>query len=153
MAGVYINYNGISYSILSIHLENEAGRHEGKLLWTCSVGEDVDTGLIIPKMLIRIFVENAIEEGLILNGNGGRIEISAHKTSLGMLIMIHDEGIHFQDISSIRERREKRIRRLDEYLILFNENHPYLVHYDILDRSIHDSGKSGSRVLITIQFQ
>lgn len=138
---------------VKIYLEHEARRHEGKLVWTCSVEDGVDARLIIPKRLIGIFVENAIEEGLIRNGNGGRIEISVHNTSLGMLIMVHDEGIHFQDISSIRERREKRFRKLDKSLDRFNESHSYRIHYDLLDRSFHDSDKTGSRVLITVQFQ
>jgi sensor histidine kinase YesM len=135
------------------YLKNEDLGYGGKLVWTCSVEEEVNTGLIIPGRLIRIFVENAIAGGMIQNGNGGRVDISAHNTSLGMLIMINDQGIHFRDISLIREQRELRLRSLDQYLEQFNEKHPYLIHYNILDRNIHDPDKSGSRILITIQDQ
>lgn len=138
---------------IKTYLDNENLGYGGKLLWTCSVEDEVNTGLIIPKRLIRIFVENAIVGGIIQNGNGGRVDVSAHSTSLGMLIMINDQGIDFRDISLIREQRELRLRSLDNYLEQFNEKHPYLIHYNILDRNIHDSDKSGSRILITIQDQ
>lgn len=135
------------------YLTLESIRYEGKLSWTCSVDNDADTKVIIPERLIGIFVENALHQGLILNCDGGSIEISAHNTSLGMLIMVNDHGIHFEDISLIRQQRDKRLRDLDAYLRIFNENHPYIIHFDILDRSIGDAGLSGSRVLITIQYQ
>lgn len=134
-------------------LKNEVSRYEGKLSWTFTVEKDVDTDVIIPKMLIGIFVENALHQGMILNGDGGRIDISTHNTSLGLLIMVNDYGIQFNDISMIRQLREKRLRSLDAYLRIFNENHPYIIHYDILDRSVADTGRSGSRILITLQNQ
>ncbi|MEN8202727.1 MAG: hypothetical protein ABFS28_09045 [Bacteroidota bacterium] len=134
------------------YLENSASGFKGKLSWTCSVEDDIDTGLIIPKKLIRTFVENAISGGLIQDKEGGSVEISSHNTSLGMLIMINDQGIYFKDISSTRQQKERRLRSLDKYLNLFNARHPYLIRYDIHDRSIHDADKSGSRILITIQY-
>lgn len=135
------------------YLDAEALAYEGKLVWTCTVEEEVNTSLIIPNRLIRIFVENALSGGLIQNGDGGKVEISAHNTSLGMLIMINDQGIHYQDLTLIRQQRDRRFRSLNKYLEQFNEKHPYLIHYDILDRSIHNSDKLGSRILITIQYQ
>ena len=135
------------------YLEKEVLRLDGKLTYSCSVGEEVDTGLIIPERLIRIFVENAVSGGLIPNGNGGRIDVSAHTTSLGMLIMVNDQGIDFPNKSLIKRQRNLRLRSLDSYLEEFNEKQPYLIHYIILDRSVHDPGKTGSRILITIQFQ
>jgi sensor histidine kinase YesM len=138
---------------LKIRLERAVEEYRGKLSWTLSVGAEVDMGLIIPKKLILLFVENAISGGLIQNGNGGSLEVSAHVTSLGMLIMINDHGISFRDIPLIRQQREHRLRGLDTCLEQFNEKHPYRIHYNMLDRSIHDSEKSGSRILITIQNQ
>ena len=136
-----------------VYLDTEVLAYKGKLLWTCTVEEEVNTSLIIPKRLIRIFVENALSGGQILNGDGGKIDVSAHHTSLGLLIMINDQGIHFQDPSLIRQQRDHRLRSLDKYLEQFNIKHPYLIHYDILDRSMHDPDKLGSRILITIQYQ
>jgi len=138
---------------IKTYLDTEVLAYQGKLSWTCTVEEEVNTSLIIPKRLIRIFVENALSGGLIQNGNGGRIDVSAHNTSLGLLIMINDQGIQYQDLSLIRQQRDHRLRSLDKYLENFNEKHPYLIHYDILDRSIHDSEKLGCRILITIQYQ
>jgi LytS/YehU family sensor histidine kinase len=134
-------------------LEKETSRFQGKLSWSCSVDEKVDTGIVIPESLIGIFVENAISGELIWNGKEGRIEISAHTTSLGLLIMINDQGIRVKDMSDVKRQRELRLRKLNSYLEIFNGKHPYRVHYDILDRSIHDTDKTGSRILITIQYQ
>jgi LytS/YehU family sensor histidine kinase len=134
-------------------LEKETSRHQGNLSWSCSVDDKVDTGIVIPESLIGIFVENAISGELIWNGKAGRIEISAHTTSLGLLIMINDQDIRFKDFSRAKQQREVRLRKLNHYLETFNGKHAYRIHYDILDRSIHDTEKTGSRILITIQYQ
>lgn len=138
---------------IQTYLENEVLAYEGKLTWTCSISAEVDMGLIIPKRLIKTFVENAVAGGMIHNGNDARLEVSAHVTSLGMLLMINDQGIGFRDFSLIRNQRKHRLRNLDTYLEQFNEKHPYRIHYNILDRGIHGMEKSGSRILITIQNQ
>ena len=98
-------------------------------------------------------MENAISGGRIRNGNGGRIEISVHATSLGVLIMINDQGIDFKNTLLAKQKKDERLRKLDSSLETFNGKFPYRIHYDILDRSMHDPDKSGSRILITIQNQ
>ena len=131
----------------------EISRYQDKLSWSCTVDDKVDDRMVIPERLIGIFVENAISGGLIRNGNGGRIEISVHTTSLGVLIMINDQGIDFEDSSLVKQKKSERLRKLDGNLETFNGKFPYCIYYNILDRSVHDPEKSGSRILITIQNQ
>lgn len=135
------------------YLENESYKYKEKLSWELSQDPEADTRLLIPKTLIRTFVENAITHGLIQNPEGGLIEISVHKSALGTLIMVVDNGTNHEETPSIREHQNGKLRCLDEYLKLFNEQHPYSVKYNILSRSLGERGQSGSRVLITVKHQ
>lgn len=111
---------------------------------------EVDSELEIPRMLIHTFVEKAITHDLIQNQDGGRIEISVNKSNLGILIMVTDNGLNRTEASSLLQHHQENLRCFDEYLKLFNEKHPYSIHYNILGRSAGNSYSIGSRVLITI---
>ncbi len=155
MVGTIQTYSNIGKEIDSVQqfLENEAYRYEGKLTWTCSIDPDVNTEQVIPKMLILTFVEHAISHGLFLNKEGGKVEVSVHKTELGILVMVTDNGANLEEAPSIHQHRKEKLRCLDEYLKLFSEKLSCTIGYHILNRSLGENGKSGSRVLITIQHQ
>jgi LytS/YehU family sensor histidine kinase len=144
---------GQEIKIVKEFLENEAQRHQGRLSWECFVDSDVDTELMVPRLLIQTFAETAINFGLIQEGEGGRIEISIYKTDLGVLAMVTDNGIVHGDTPSVHENQKERLVGLDEYLKQFNARNPHSINYSILGRSQGYVGASGSRVLITIQDQ
>ncbi len=127
-------------------------RYKGKISCECSVDPDVEKGVIIPKMLIRIFIENAINHHLLEKPEGGKVETSVHRSNLGVLIMITDNGTSLKDAPILAKYREEKLRLLDDFLLYFNTKNPHYINYHILDRGIEEPGRSGSRVLITIKY-
>ena len=144
---------GQEIEIVKEFLENEAARYRGKLSWHCFVDSEVDTELVVPRSLIQTFAEQAITSDLILNGEGGRIEVSVYKTELGVLAMVTDNGIIDGKKSAVHQHQKEKLICLDEYLSLFNSRNKHSIQYSILGRSQGYIGASGSRVLITIQHQ
>ncbi len=133
-------------------LKNEEFRYNGKLSWECSLDPEVDTTVHIPSNLIHTFVENAIRYGIFQNPEGGKIDVSINKSSLGILIMISDNGIEIKDSLIIQNHCMERLKLLDSYLELFNRKHPCRVSYKILDRSEFETDRTGTRVLITLKY-
>lgn len=75
------------------YMHLESARHKGKLSSEFYQDPGVDTDIIIPDMLIYNFVENAIKHGIFHKEEGGNINISVNKTSIGVLIMVADDGV------------------------------------------------------------
>ena len=132
------------------YLKNEALRYQGKLSWDCSVDPDVDRMQPIPKMLILTFVENAITHSLFQNNGGGKVEVSVHKSNLGVLIMVTDNGAGLKESSALHQHQKEKLRSLDVDLKFFNKKQANNISYSILNRSLSETGRCGSRVLITI---
>lgn len=133
------------------YLQNEEFRYIGKLTWECSLDPEVDTNIILPHQLILNFVEDAIKHGIFHNPQGGKIDVSVHKSRIGILIMVTDNGAKLSDSSDTQNYHNEKFKLLDEYLRLFNKQHTYMIDYKILDRSICEADRTGSRVLITIK--
>jgi hypothetical protein len=135
------------------YLKIESYRFNGRLKWEMKVHPNVDTAIIVPKMLIHIFVENALKHGIFHNAKGGCVEILVHPTSLGMLIMITDDGIGMVKASEINREKGNGLRILNGYLQLFNRQQKHTISYQLLDRGSPETGVSGTRVLISIVFR
>lgn len=133
------------------YLDIEEYRFNGKLSSEFYIDPSVDTEIIIPKMLIHIFVENAIKHGIFHNKEGGKINISVNKTNIGALIMVTDDGVGMSKALEIEQHRGEGLKILDNYLQLFNRQHKHSVSYHILDRTNNETGQTGTRVLITLK--
>ena len=133
------------------YLHIESYRFNGKLSWDFQQDPTVNVDLIVPKMLIHIFVENAIIHGIFHNPEGGKIDISINTSSIGLLIMIADDGVGMSKAFEIEKRRGDGLRILDNYLVLFNRQHKHSVSYNIVDCTNLKAGQTSTRVLITIK--
>ncbi|MEN8228410.1 MAG: hypothetical protein ABFS38_09675 [Bacteroidota bacterium] len=147
-------YNTLEAEIESVKqfMQNEAFRYDGKLTWECSLDPEVNTSIIIPNLLIHTFVENAIKHGIFYHPSGGKVDISINKSSIGVLIMITDNGAKSEDSPVVQTYFKEKLKLLDHYLQLFNQKQSCRVSYQILDRSTFEIDRSGSRVLITLKF-
>lgn len=133
------------------YLQNEAFRYGDKLSWECTVDPEVNTHIPVPSLLIQTFVENAIKHGIFQDPRGGMVDVTILKSSVGVLIMITDNGIVFDSYPGNRKISNGKLRLLDEYLEIYNRQQPCTVSYKVLDRAAIEPGRTGSRVLITIK--
>lgn len=145
-------YLTLGEEILSVQ-EFLAAKDSGKeetFTWECRVDPQADTNLLVPGTLIRSFVEHSFINKISKHPDGGKIDVSIHRTTLGILIMITDNcALHYKEYNR-GALIGKRLELLDEEINTFNEEQEYSINYQLLDLAYSEPGNTGTRVLITI---
>ncbi|MEN8202728.1 MAG: histidine kinase [Bacteroidota bacterium] len=144
---------GEEIEFVAQYLKIESFRFREKLSWELNIDPEVDKSILIPKMLIHLFAENAIKHGIFHKENGGRLEISIQKISSEIVIIVTDDGVGRSKAFSIEKRSGDGMRILDNYLLLFNRQHRHTVKYRIKDREELDPSQSGTQVKISIKLK
>ena len=104
-----------------ISLENE--RFLGKYLHEFVIEDNVNMDFLIPKMIIQIFVENAISHGLRTKRSDNNILISISMAESYLRIRIEDNGIGRNKASRLKSNRNgKSIRLIREFIDSYNKN-------------------------------
>jgi LytS/YehU family sensor histidine kinase len=145
-------YRSLEDEIQSVKelLTRKASGSEVNLAWECRVDPKADTTILVPGTLLRSFVEHALMSDILNHPDGGKIEVSVHRTTLGILVMITDNGsLRYREYSKDR-LIGNRLELLDQEINDFNNEKKYTVSYQILDISYAQPGQTGTRVLITI---
>jgi hypothetical protein len=135
------------------YLNIESFRLKGKLSWSFEVDPGVDRTVLIPKMLIHIFVENAIKHGIFHKQEGGRLDLSMKQSADVLSILVSDDGIGREQASRLVKQSGDGLRILNNYLLLFNKQHRHKISYRILDRRNTEPPQSGTQVHISIRFK
>ncbi|MEZ5072781.1 MAG: histidine kinase [Bacteroidales bacterium] len=135
---------GEEIDFVKSYLQIETNRFDNKFTWSVRLDEEVDMAVVIPKMLIQIFVENAIKHGIFHLDAGGEIEIGIHRTGPGILILVTDNGVGFEKAFELEGRKGKGLEILNNYLQLFNKHHEVTISCKILNRA------SGGRTRVLI---
>ena len=133
------------------YLRNETYRYQGWLYWDCAVDPDVEQSIRIPKKLILTFVENAMNHALFQGPEKGKIEVSVHRSTLGLLIMVSDNGKTNNQLPEVEKPGNGTLKLLDEFLKVYNQQSKEHVSYRMLDRCEGEEGRQGTRVLITVK--
>jgi len=132
-------------------LNNEEFRFDGRFTSSFYLDPEVDTSVVIPKRLIHVFVANAFSNGLFNNAGPAHIDLSIHRSGIGILIMVADNGEGQLVEAGTEPSRNEELQLLDSYLPLFNRQQDVSVSYDIVDLAHCEPGETGNRVLITIK--
>lgn len=135
------------------YLKIESFRLQGKLKWNVKMDSGIDRNIPVPKMLIHLFVENAIKHGIFHQENGGSLNLSIKQMPTGVSIDITDDGIGRSQAKKMGNKAGDGLRILDSYLVLFNKQHKHKIRYQILDRVNSDPTLSGTQVIINIRFK
>ncbi|MGC9342206.1 MAG: sensor histidine kinase [Bacteroidales bacterium] len=117
------------------YLEIEAYRFVDKLSWKISIANDVDKTILVPKMLLHIFVENAIKHGLFHKEGKGQIIIDIRKTQDQIRITIDDDGIGIEEAIKINNEVGEGLKILENYLQLFREIQHTAIKFEIIPKS------------------
>jgi hypothetical protein len=94
-----INYDHITNTLqeeltfVESYLELEKFRYARKFSFKINIHEAIDRQLIVPKMIMHIFVENAIKHGLKHLDSGGELLIDGKQDNGTITISIKDNGI------------------------------------------------------------
>ena len=76
-----------------LYLEMEKLRFEEHLNYSIAVGENVNTQILVPNMLLHTFTENAIKHGIKNKRAPGILTIKAVVKDQGVLLSVSDNGI------------------------------------------------------------
>ena len=131
------------------YLDIEKYRFGDKLNWILDVAPDVDLRIKVPKMLIHIFVENALKHGIFHLKKGGQVDILAMSREEHTEISITDNGVGFRSAFEIERTKGQGLHILDKYLEIYNSSQKHQITYQILDRQEEDG--PGTRVVIQIK--
>jgi hypothetical protein len=132
------------------YLEIEAYRFEDRLRWEIFVDKNVDTTIIIPKMLIHIFAENAIKHGVFYKKGEGHIHINIAKEKDRTVISIIDNGPGLNKRNQTHSEEGDGIKILKNYLELFKEIQHTYIDYEIFTHD-ENSAQKGTKVIVTIK--
>lgn len=132
------------------YLEIEKYRFEEKLNWELSIDPSVDMRVEVPKMLIHIFVENAIKHGIFHMTRSGNIDIKILNNNSHLEIFITDDGVGMSKAFEIEQHKGKGLMILNNYLELFNVKQKSNISYKIKDRSKINKEIKGTEVIIKI---
>ena len=89
----------------SDYLALERMRYSGKFDYSIDVGEGVDREVMIPKMAVQVFAENAVKHGIAELPSGGMIRIGAAMEGPWLVLTVQDNGVG-------RERAREQARAL-----------------------------------------
>lgn len=146
------SYGTLGSEIQSVkeYLSLKSSEDKEKFSYDFSVDPQADTHIPVPGALIKSFVENTFLNNLSQHSEGGKIDVSIHRTTLGILIMITDNAmLRYQEYNRGRIIGN-RLELLDQDIIDFNKEQECSVNYQLLDLAYTEPGQTGSRVLITI---
>ncbi len=117
------------------------------------VAPEVDLNIMVPKMLIQIYAENAIKHGLAPKGSGGLLDIRIIKNNGELLITIKDNGVGRNAANAHgKQSTGMGMGIMEEYFKLYHDYYRDRIIFDIEDL-FDDKGKAaGTRVRIRIIF-
>jgi hypothetical protein len=133
-----------SYILLERFRQQERFKH------VIEISDEVEQQIHIPKMLIHIFVENAIKHGLRHRKPGGELVISAKRDDRFFKISIRDNGIGREAASKLaRFSTGKGLGILEQILELYYLLHRKKIKYYITDLKVNQLA-TGTQVNIYI---
>ena len=132
------------------YLELEKFRFPGKISFAIDIPGEIDRELRIPKMLLHIFVENAVKHGLRHLDSGGKIVINGFLRNGIVHISITDNGIGRAKAAEYAGfSTGKGLSIIDNILEGYNKLNRTDITYEIID--LYEGSKAaGTRVNIRI---
>lgn len=137
------------------YLEIETIRYNKSFCYNLSINTAVDQGLLIPKMIIQLHVENAVKHGLIpKDGGSSDLNIIINQINKTTMIVITDNGIgrnasktHQHDVHSTG----KGIDISYKLIKLYNKLYRPQVSQQIEDMIHQDGTPAGTEIKISVK--
>jgi len=142
-------------SQLKSYLELEKLRFGDKVFYSIDVEEEVDQQMHIPKMIIQIYVENAIKHGIRNKAAGGTVSIYIKKKDNVLSLEIIDDGIGREKANELPTKGTGfGLKIMEDYFGLLNEYNVSKIKYKIIDVFDENNKVSGTevRILIPLNF-
>jgi hypothetical protein len=134
---------------VSNFLELEKIRFPELFSYTISIGEEVDTDSMVPKMIIQLHAENALKHGIRPKGFEGMLEIRVVKDHDCMKISIRDNGVGREDSGLPKaDSTGKGMKLLGQLFETYNKYNKLPIRQEITD--LYDEAKKPAGTLVEI---
>jgi len=136
---------------LQNYLDLEILRNSKLFDYTFQVAEEVDLNMKVPKMLLQIYVENAIKHGLRHKLEKGLLTVTIKKIENQIEIEVTDNGIGRAKAKEISAGSTGfGLQIMEDYFNLFNEYNTSKIQYDMIDLFDDQDNPAGTKVRIVI---
>lgn len=134
------------------YLELEKAKFGDKFEYFISISDEVNNQMLIPKMLIQLYVENAIKHGLAQLQPGGLLEISLKEFLDSLVIEIKDNGIGRKKASTNpKESTGKGLEIMNELYSIYNKYYNESISCEIIDLKDGYGKATGTMVKLTVK--
>ncbi len=132
------------------YLELEKFRYSDKFTFQINIQENINDQIAIPKMIVHIFVENAIKHGIKHLKSGGILRINGIQNNGTIEISIHDNGIGRAKAKEIGSTSTgKGLVIIREIIENYNKLYNHKISYEINDL-YENNQAAGTEVQIRI---
>ncbi len=90
-------------AVVEGYLQLQQLRFSERISYTIEVAGDVDHNMIIPKMSVQVFVENAVKHGLENKLEGGFVNVTISNSDGCLLICIVDNGVGLEESRKLQK--------------------------------------------------
>lgn len=130
------------------YLELEKFRFKNRLTYQIDVAVDVNKNILIPRMIIQTFVENAVTHGILPKKAKGMLKIDIKRTINHLEIIVEDDGIGIKELKNQENGKKSRgLKIIDEMISLYAKLEGKHINYQITALT---TPETGTRVAIFI---
>ncbi|MDZ7606011.1 MAG: histidine kinase [Cyclobacteriaceae bacterium] len=137
------------------YLDIEKMRFGDKFSYTIHCEAGIDKSMEIPKLLIQIYVENALKHGLMWLDTGGLLEVNILNRARGVEIAIRDNGPGRSQAKQTGRQRDglgKGTMILHEYFHLLNRFNDKKLEAETIDLFNDQGAAAGTEVRIILPY-
>lgn len=132
------------------YLELEKFRFKDRLIYEIDVAKDINMNMLIPRMIIQTFAENAVKHGILPKKTRGHLSIKLFRTINHLEIELTDDGVGRKASMAQSKGKIKRgLKIIDEMIELYLKLEGKRINYKITDL-IEDGKSNGVRVNVFI---
>lgn len=138
-------------SFVENYLALEKMRYKDRVTHEINIAPGVDMQTPVPKMILQIFVENAVKHGLRHKPGGGKVTIGLRENKQKLYLSIVDDGIGRDKAHALSgDSTGLGLRIIANYIGLFNQYSRQKIRYEISDLYHADGTAAGTRVDVTM---
>lgn len=133
------------------YLELQKMRYHDHLKYRLEIDEDVDQEIIVPKMVLQTYTENAIKHGIMRKVGGGSIDIRLFLENGNLIITVKDDGIGRKRAAELRTSDSGQgLNIMHECYAMVNRLNEKAITEEFTDLYDENGEPSGTMVTIII---
>lgn len=134
------------------YLNLQQFRYNNYFEYIIRIEDQLNTSVLVPKMIIQTFAENAVKHGLITRKQkGGLLEMSVKKELSQLIIVIEDNGIgRAASQNKYQQNTGKGLEIIDQIIELYNRLTKVRVSYEIVDKKDAHRKAAGTKVIVKV---